>query len=74
MAETSIQKARRLAREKREAREAAEAAAAAAAAKAPAAKEPESPGFFASFFGRAETVDEAVAAAQREAQTTDSNN
>ena len=73
MAETSIQKAARLARENR-ARKDAEAAAAAAAAKAPAKKAPESTGFFSSFFGRGKTVDEAVAAAQREAQTTDSNN
>lgn len=73
MAESSIARSLRLAREKRERQEAAEAAAAAAAAEKPAATR-EKPGLFSAFFNRAAVVDAAVEAAQREAQTTDSNN
>ena len=74
MAETSIGRARRLAREKRERQEAAEAAAAAAAAAEKPAATREKPGLFSAFFNREAVVNAAVEAAQREAQTTDSNN
>lgn len=61
VAESSIAKAARVAREKRKAREAAEKA---AAKKPEEKKEPEkAEGFFASFFNRADTIDSAVDAA-----------
>ena len=74
MPETSIQKALREARQQRKAQEALDAA----AVKAPKVpeKEEKDEGFFSSFFGRKETIDAAVADAQRKTknQTTDSNN
>lgn len=75
MAETSIQAARRKAREKREAAEraAAEKAAADSAAKSTDDKEEEK-GFFDSFFNRGDAIDDAVEGRKREGQSTDSNN
>ncbi len=76
---TTIAEAARAAREKREKREAEERAAA-EAKKAPP-EEKEEPGFFQSFFGRADTIDAAVDKAdagkrdkQKNNQSTDSNN
>lgn len=66
MAETSIQRARRLAREKRERDE----AAAKAAAKKPAEK-PKKEGFFSAFRGRGESIDSAVEAAEGSNQERD---
>ncbi len=78
MPETSIARARRLAREKREAEEAAIAQAkaeAAAAAEAEAEAESEG-GFFSSFFGRDDAIEAAVEGTtpNKDNQSTDSNN
>lgn len=72
MAETSIQKARRLARESREARERAEAAEAEARAEAEK-EEPEEEGFFSSFFGRGDTIDDAIDKATGRQHTDEAN-
>lgn len=66
--ETSIQRARRLAREKRE-REAVEKAIPKEAVPTPEKEK----GFFDSFFDRDKTIDEAVEG-RRKNQSTDSNN
>jgi len=73
MAESSIQRARRLARERREREEAEAALLAAEAAKPEAEEEVEESGFFSSFFGRGESIDSAVEAAQGR-QSTDKAN
>ena len=67
MAESSIAKARRLAREKREKREREEAA------PPPKKEEKEEKGFFDSFLNRGDAIDDAVEG-RRKNQSTDSNN
>lgn len=76
--ETSIQAARRKARERREAEEAEQKARDEAAAKEATEKTPAKKGFFEGFFNRDETVDGAVEEAEtgrmRNNQSTDSAN